>query len=884
MASQEELDREKEKNQLLKEQNSLYERQLRAQSESVSLSSSLVDSLKESMGIQSRRTQFDQNLLSLSKKINRTILDQEFATTKLSALERQRLKNQTIINSSKSIESSLSLQLTDNDRKRVDNINNRNKALNKQLAQLDNILGLDKESREAQSGAEKELRKKLAANEAYVNTSIEGLSISAQQLLFAKQNREELEKTNAERENEISNIKSIQSKMGLVVGAASGVEKALSKLGFPELGVTQAYEDTIQLGLEFKAAGKKFNAIGKFASLLGNNLKGLLSTANLLTAAIGFFVKALASTDKASGELAKNLGISYDQSLDMVSSMTDIANLSMDTFVTTEGLVKAQTQLSTALGTNAQLSSTLLVDFTKLTEQAGYSAEAATVLGQVSLATGQTAKNITTEFLGQTKALNAQNGIALNEKQLLESISKVSKGTLATFAGQTDKLASAVFKAKALGLELSQVEKIADSLLDIESSLTAEFEAEVITGKQLNLERARYFALTNEIGKVADELKNQGITQASFAKSSRIEQEAVAKAMGMSRDELGEMLLEQKAISAIGAEDAEGAREKFETLKAQYGEAEAIKRLGDETYARQLASQSVQEKFNKTVAKLQDIFVDLAAPVLAIISPFMDLLNTVMPALNLAISAITFPIKIIAEGIRVAVDSMRSFVGLFTQAEEKVFGVKEAFGGILTITTALYGITKAYQVVTSTIQGIQLAINASKKSELGFAARRNLLESKGLVKTVGTAIFSTISSFAKIPLGLGIGLGIAAVAGIASMASKYINADDLMSPGEGGAGYGKRTLMGPEGAIALNNKDTVIAGTNLFPERGNDRNLQPSGATNVTVTLSKGDIMAIANAVREGASKANINVSLDGNIVSNTLQTPMAMGARRYSV
>ena len=43
----------------------------------------------------------------------------------------------------------------------------------------------------------------------------------------------------------------------------------------------------------------------------------------------------------------------------------------------------------------------------------------------------------------------------------------------------------------------------------------------------------------------------------------------------------------------------------------------------------------------------------------------------------------------------------------------------------------------------------------------------------------------------------------------------------MMSPGGSGGGYGKRTLMGPEGAIALNNKDTVIAGTNLFP-KGDD--------------------------------------------------------------
>ena len=35
------------------------------------------------------------------------------------------------------------------------------------------------------------------------------------------------------------------------------------------------------------------------------------------------------------------------------------------------------------------------------------------------------------------------------------------------------------------------------------------------------------------------------------------------------------------------------------------------------------------------------------------------------------------------------------------------------------------------------------------------------------------------------------------------------------------AGYGSRTLMAPEGAIALNNNDTVIAGTNLGGGSGN---------------------------------------------------------------
>lgn len=44
-------------------------------------------------------------------------------------------------------------------------------------------------------------------------------------------------------------------------------------------------------------------------------------------------------------------------------------------------------------------------------------------------------------------------------------------------------------------------------------------------------------------------------------------------------------------------------------------------------------------------------------------------------------------------------------------------------------------------------------------------------------------------------------------------------ADDMLSPA---GGYGTRTLTGPEGSIQLNNKDTVLAGTNLFDKSSTD--------------------------------------------------------------
>ena len=53
----------------------------------------------------------------------------------------------------------------------------------------------------------------------------------------------------------------------------------------------------------------------------------------------------------------------------------------------------------------------------------------------------------------------------------------------------------------------------------------------------------------------------------------------------------------------------------------------------------------------------------------------------------------------------------------------------------------------------------------------------------------------------------------------------------LVNLNDGISTYGKRTLITPKGAFALNNNDTVIAGTNLF--KSNDIISSPEGSLSV---------------------------------------------------
>ena len=98
-------------------------------------------------------------------------------------------------------------------------------------------------------------------------------------------------------------------------------------------------------------------------------------------------------------------------------------------------------------------------------------------------------------------------------------------------------------------MEMSKVEGIADSLLDFESSIENELQAELLLGKNINLEKARQAALNNDLATVAKEISEQAGSAAEFTAMNRIRQDALAKSVGMNRDTLAETLFVQEQLA-----------------------------------------------------------------------------------------------------------------------------------------------------------------------------------------------------------------------------------------------------------------------------------------------------------------------------------------------
>jgi hypothetical protein len=563
------------------------------------------------------------------------------------------------------------------------------------------------------------------------------------------------------------------------IGVFGGVLKGIGKI--PIIG------DLVDTKSALEAARNATNETGNglkglkagLSNLKGQFLNSIANPANIALLVITQFFAALKKADTATGDLAKDFNLTYNNAANLREELIQIGNLSGNVALNARTLQESMVAVGKSLGSNAMLNQADLETFTELREMAGYTNEELIGIQKLTLATGGNLKDNTKQFLGTVAALNAQNKLTVNEKQLLKEVSNTSAAIKLSIGGTTKGLAEAAFQAKQFGINLDQADKIAESLLDFESSIANELSAELITGKDLNLERARLLSLNGDIAGASAEILKQVKGSAEFTKMNRIQQESLAKAVGMSREELAASLVEREALNKIGAKDAAAAKAEFDILVKKYGYDKAVTMLGDEQYATQLKQQSIQERFNKSVEKLQEIFISLAEPILQIVSPFVDVLAPVLSIISGIIGTIASGFGTILKWLSPLITALGTFLAI----SKSILLIKQ-----LTIA----------------------ATNAEARAEIFSKAKK----AGGFLMDIGSYAVSAAKSVAGIPI---VGPILAIAAGAAALASGYAiynkvnKGDDVMSEG----GYGNRTLLTPKGSIALNNNDTVIAGTNL---------------------------------------------------------------------
>ena len=349
----------------------------------------------------------------------------------------------------------------------------------------------------------------------------------------------------------------------------------------------------------------------------------------LLIKTIQFFKDAMFAASKQIAEFQRNFAMSREEASALRDRTNDIAGASGTLLLTQKQINQSLKEMNSSLGIAFDFTSRmgsegvkLLQDFSKLRDNFGISGEALKGLTGESIRTGESIENISEEILGQTALLGIEKGVMLDMNGILEEVGKTSGNIRANFAGGAKELANAVIQSRYLGLTLAQSDKMASSLLDFEGSIASELEAELLLGKQLNLEKARSLALDNDIVGATKELMRQTGSYSEFINMNRLQREAIAKSVGLSSDELADSLRKQEELNRLGGValllgKKTDALQKT-SLKNIFAEAKALGRsrkeiiqiLGKETYERKLA-EDASARFAKAMDRVKEVFSSL---------------------------------------------------------------------------------------------------------------------------------------------------------------------------------------------------------------------------------------------------------------------------------
>ena len=426
------------------------------------------------------------------------------------------------------------------------------------------------------------------------------------------------------------------------------------------------------------ANGFKMGEVG--AMSMGAKIALATGGVTLLIGGLMKIGKWLLDINQGQADLAKEMGTTIDNAIQIEDAFEEIAYESGDISISTEKIKNTALDLKNELGGVVTTNKEFLTQMTAVKESFGLTTAEATKLDMAATMMGSNMEDFTNEVTAATMEMEKQLGTTIDSRQVMKDLAEIPPGLQASFKGSTAELVMANQKAKMLGMTLKDVEGIGESLLNIEGSLQTEMEARVLTGKNINLDLARQYALTGETGKLQEELLNQAGSLSEFQELNPMAQKKFAEAMGMSKDQMAEMLTKAEQQKKLGFDlnsltsDQIDAEMKLAKEKGRAMDADMLAAV--EKRKEQLRAESLQETMMNIWTKIKDVVAQVVE------GPMGGMVNKIKEFLNDGdkIQGLLATIKGIFEGIFDTVGFVWNlFSGLFSIGKSIISGFLSPF-------------------------------------------------------------------------------------------------------------------------------------------------------------------------------------------------------------
>ena len=506
----------------------------------------------------------------------------------------------------------------------------------------------------------------------------------------------------------------------------------------------------------------------------------LTNEANLATAGMGKFItmaetlplklKELAATTKFLEDRTAGLQKSFGLNIEKATLFYgNLATLSKEMGVGATQLAAYSANLQKLIGGYANLSKVssmkpymkdMLSAQTILQNQIGLSEDQAIKMQRYAALQRKSATDAIAEQEQIAEYMQNKLDYDVTAKDLMEDISGLSGDVLLQYGKMPGSLALAVTKAKLLGTSMEQLNKTGQNFLNIESSIGDELEYQLLSGRRL----------VNQQGQSLTNLYRQATIQGEAGKQADLMAQIVAQEGDTIRDNL---FARQQLAKTLGVDEA--------TLANMLSQQEMLKQLQEKgmdmvgASAEELdaAIKNTNDSEKKALlSRLKDTYDQRTTD-----QKMQDSLDVMAATM---ISAFGSPSALAVQAVKRSEALLKGTAETTNTGPENAEGLR---GSLKSMGESVIG----GKIVGEALSGI------SSFSKIFEGGPQKILEN--IVNATGTV--SVTSDNVTI-----------ATAGI-----KTEN-DVAMGPGVG------RVISGPEGTFSLNNKDSIIAGTDLFSGGG----------------------------------------------------------------
>lgn len=529
----------------------------------------------------------------------------------------------------------------------------------------------------------------------------------------------------------------------------------------------------------------------------------------ILLSLIGMAAESFLELDEAAEDYRKTGGMTVKQTDHLQHQVHEIEMDYRKIGVTSKMVFDIANDLGNAFSDVAHFSKETLGSLSAVVARTGTSTENAAkvqaIFEQTAGVTGETAANLQM----QVASLAQQAGVS--PKEVLDDIASSAETTSKFFKGDVTLLKNQVIQAHRMGTTLEKMASTAEKLLDFEGGIEEELTAATFVGGQFNLSRARALAMEGKMAEAQAETLDQIQRSGDFRKQDYFTQQQLAKAAGMSIEDINKQLGMREKLSHLSDADKKAAEA---AMKAGLD----ISDIKSEDLKKKTEEFAQQQKINGQVTDMANEFKGIVA--------------TVGGSLMPVIQALVPVIQLITKPLGWAADILKFMAEHF-----------QVIAGIASVIAGFSAFIYANELKTWAIKKQQLI------TEGALEAKKRISALLGLQGAVGP-IFG---SLAQIPFGVGL-LGAAAIIGgmYAMFSSTPKPAADIDSPAGG------QTMVHTKegGLFKLSKNDDLVAAP------GASRALAGGGNSGMGAVV--GAIMGLRGDMASG----KIAINMDGSRVT----------------